>query len=250
MKRIFTILLLALCSLTIDAQQIAPDITLTDTQGNTHRLYDELNAGRSVVIDFFGLQCGSCQTDMSLLEIVWQNHGAGAGDVVVWAYETGGGSDYEVNDFVTINGGTFPSFKYVESDSLLDVFQLTVVPSYFVICPNGYMKKCAVDKIENYLSSCLTLGAEIEDKVEDHIVSAFAPSTSSYISINFSVSAETSFTFDLYDMLGNKIQTKSNYYRRGLQSVKMNKSGLSKGYYFIRMTNKNHFMETKRIVIN
>jgi hypothetical protein len=39
---------------------IAPDFTLQDINGNTHHLYDYLDSGKVVIIDFFEVNCGPC----------------------------------------------------------------------------------------------------------------------------------------------------------------------------------------------
>ena len=39
----------------------APDFTATDTHGETHTLYDYLEDGKIVVLDFFYTTCGPCQ---------------------------------------------------------------------------------------------------------------------------------------------------------------------------------------------
>jgi hypothetical protein len=250
MKQIFTLIILFSFLNGINAQLIAPDFSITDTNGNTYTLYEELNKGKTIVLDFFGLQCGSCQSDMGVLELVWQNHGAGSGDVWVWAYETYGGSDYEVNDFVTINGGTFPSFSLSAEDSLIKKYHVNYVPSYFIICPNGYMKSCPITDIEQYISACATLDIDETIMEKNQLTSIFSVPGNSHIEVNFSIVKNAKISIELYDLLGNRIDGKTNFYQLGSNQMKMNRAGISSGYYFIRMTDNRHFMDTKRIVIN
>ena len=63
MKKLFTIL--TICwSLSSFAQladgSVAPDFTVTDINGNSHRLYDYLNNGYTVIIDISATWCPPC----------------------------------------------------------------------------------------------------------------------------------------------------------------------------------------------
>ncbi|MEI7724332.1 MAG: T9SS type A sorting domain-containing protein [Bacteroidota bacterium] len=65
MKRFvfFAFIFLALFSTTfgqLPNGSIAPDFTLQDINGNTHHLYDYLDSGKVVIIDFFEVNCGPC----------------------------------------------------------------------------------------------------------------------------------------------------------------------------------------------
>ena len=57
MKKIITLfsVLISLISISI-GQLTTPNFTLTDLNGNTYNLYDELDNGKTIIIDFFSLQ--------------------------------------------------------------------------------------------------------------------------------------------------------------------------------------------------
>ncbi|MBC7778390.1 MAG: T9SS type A sorting domain-containing protein [Phycisphaerae bacterium] len=61
---------------------IAPDFTAVDINGNTHNLYDLLNAGKTVYIDFFGTYCSSCFVyhHSGALEGIWDLYGPNGTD--------------------------------------------------------------------------------------------------------------------------------------------------------------------------
>ena len=89
MKKLF----LLLCSAAIFSSSyaqlppnsIAPDFTLRDINGNTHHLYDYLDRGYTVFLDFSAAWCGPCWTyhGTHALRDVYENHGpAGASGVL------------------------------------------------------------------------------------------------------------------------------------------------------------------------
>ena len=72
MKKLFTILVLALSLTTAKAQladgSIAPDWTMTDINGQSHNLYNLLDSGYVVYLDFSATWCPPC----------WSYHNTGA----------------------------------------------------------------------------------------------------------------------------------------------------------------------------
>ncbi len=61
---------------------LAPDFTITDSDGNTHQLYaDYLNQGKTVLIEVFFTTCPPCNAIAPLMEPFYQEWGAGEHDV-------------------------------------------------------------------------------------------------------------------------------------------------------------------------
>ena len=81
MKHINTFIFTVLFAVSVMAQD-APDFTVTDTHGEVHSLYaDYLDQGKTVVLDLFFVNCPPCNDLAPLLEPVYQEWGAGNGDV-------------------------------------------------------------------------------------------------------------------------------------------------------------------------
>lgn len=136
------------------AQVVAPDFTLTDSHGVTRNLYTELNAGKTVVLDFFITNCGTCQINTALLESVWQTYGFFGDSIWVWGIEMSGVSDSAVNVFQSQYNATYPAFSTQFDDNMEGAFNITYTPQYFVVCPAGYMKQVPVESIEQNIIDC------------------------------------------------------------------------------------------------
>jgi len=91
MKRnlhVLIVLLFACLSATTFAQlpngSIAPDWTLTDLNGDTYNLYDELNDGKSIVLDISATWCPPCWTyhTSGVLEALYEDYGPDGTDQI------------------------------------------------------------------------------------------------------------------------------------------------------------------------
>lgn len=131
---------------------IAPDFTTIDVNGNTHNLYDYLDAGYSVVMDISATWCGPCWNYHigGALEELWANHGPlgepgvsanTTDDVVVLWFE--GDSDTPLSELENSNlgnwlvpNGTAVDFPMSNDDNIAQLYQLPYWPILYTICPN------------------------------------------------------------------------------------------------------------------
>ena len=88
-KKIFTLGIALAAAFGASAQMapgsVAPDFTLKDINGNTHHLYDYLNAGKTVILDLSASWCSPCWNyhhNVKALEDVWKAHGPTGGNGV------------------------------------------------------------------------------------------------------------------------------------------------------------------------
>ena len=127
--RTLSLAMLSLLSMEISAQlpngSIAPDFTATDINGVEYNLYELLDAGNTVILDFFATWCGPCWSyrETGILDDIWNIYGPnGTGDVYVFSLESDGSTttadlygtgSNTIGDWVT--GTPFPIFDNVQS---------------------------------------------------------------------------------------------------------------------------------------
>ncbi|MBN1337899.1 MAG: T9SS type A sorting domain-containing protein [Bacteroidales bacterium] len=146
-----------------ESKGIVGDFTITDTQGNVLNLYETLDQGKTVFIDLFFVNCGYCQMYAPIIEQVYQNSGAGQGDILMWgispddnnaaidAYKT----QYGISNPCAGTQGNGPAAVNI----IIAGQPFLGYPTYCVICPdkNMYFDVCyppQVNCFNQYFDAC------------------------------------------------------------------------------------------------
>ncbi len=135
-------------------QLIAPDFTLTDIDGNTYNLYQETDAGKTIVLDFFSTNCGTCITNTPILDSIWQVYGFQGDSIWIWGIESTGVSDSMIHIFEDAYYSTFPLFGTSNDDIVIPLYNITYTPQYLVVCPDRTMKSYSIGNVAAGISSC------------------------------------------------------------------------------------------------
>ena len=180
MKKILLVAFVALLSLgEIFAQlpdgSTAPDFTLTDLNGTTHNLYNLLDDGYTVFLDFSAVWCPPCWSyhTAGTLEDLYENHGPNgypgvspntSDDVMVFMIEGDGNTTQNLagtggntqGDWIT--GTLYPIIctdGTVNNTQVTSDYQIGYWPTIYMVCPNRIVTEVGQSSSPyNSVSSC------------------------------------------------------------------------------------------------
>lgn len=180
MKQLFTLLTFALCFACLPGISFAqmadgseaPDWTLTDLDGNTHSLYDELDAGRQVYLVFSATWCGPCWSyhNSGHMETIYEDFGPdGTNEARVYFLE----ADYNTNEDCLygpsgcngttqgnwVDGIPFPIINLTSTNgpTVVSDYQIAYYPTVYTVCPDKRIfetGQASSTVLETYMTSC------------------------------------------------------------------------------------------------
>lgn len=120
----------------LDGKGIAPNFVLEDLDGVSHDLYEYLDQGKVVILDFFAVWCSICQADAPYLGELYEEFGpAGSNQIELLSLESDdASSDSQTRDYALNFLATNPHInntKLVPEDYKVNFF-----PSYYVVAPD------------------------------------------------------------------------------------------------------------------
>lgn len=132
----------------------APDFTLTDQNGNTHKLSDY--RGKTVFLNFWATWCPPCRGEMPDIQAMYKKYGNNEGDLIVLGVasprteqnvNTREQDQAGVEKFLSDSGYTFPVIMDVTGE-LSATYGITALPTTFMIDKDG--------NVFGYVASALT----------------------------------------------------------------------------------------------
>jgi len=124
---------------------IAPDFTATDINGDEYNLYDLLDEGNTVILDFYATWCGPCWSykQTHIFENLWGTFGPeGTGDLYIFALESDDSTtDADLNGTGPATAGDWvtgtPYLMFDNMSNVFDAYQNSYYPTIYTVCPDG-----------------------------------------------------------------------------------------------------------------
>ena len=252
--KVFYSFILVLLIVPVMAQK-PPNFSLTDTKGIEWNLYAELAKGKTVVLDFFFVDCKPCQEYTPQIQALYESYGGDTGDVVFF-----GISDRDANQnvrvFESTYGVTYPSCGYEGGgDTITDMFQLNYQflswPTYAVICPDTSIawdvsKADSFKVLKDTVSNCPAPKLSIDRKaLEDQIVVWHNQRLDQIMLQKPPLMAIKSYSLhDNNGQLVKKVKPAHN-----MQTVTISTPGVVSGIYYIQIETDRRVFTKKCIVL-
>lgn len=115
----------------------APDFTVTDVHGDIHHLYEYLDSGKYVLLDFFYTTCIPCQYYSPQANLAYEKYGCNTGEVIFMSIDYND-TDAEVIAYEQQYQIEFPSVSGLEGggNGLIGPYGIIGFPTFFLIAPS------------------------------------------------------------------------------------------------------------------
>lgn len=236
---------------------IAPNFTLTDINGNSHTLYDYLDAGKTVYIDFFACHCPFCWNyhNSNALSNLYDQYGPNTptDDVFVFAIEydpnNGNNEFYGISGYTQGNwvaGTNYPQInpEGAARTSIIANYAVNYYPLIYAICPDRTITVIGTKntaQLYAHTSTCSTsLGIDEAEKL--FAVTQYETTLSIQSTMDFSNSKAS---LVLTDIQGKQLVKTA--FSENSKTVDLN--GISKGIYFIQIESENQILFSQKVQI-
>lgn len=227
------------------------DFTITTTDGVTRNLYSTLDSGKTVFIDLYFTTCSWCQYYAPVIEEIYQNTGAGEGQVEFWGISNNLNDTDPVIDQYKANynitnpcagpqgGGTTAHTTVISGQNFLGW------PTYCVVCPDRTMYfdpvyPPTVTGFNPYFETCAAMVGTGEDAPAGlpglHI---YPNPAGGHLFVDMDLESDAPAEISLVNIIGTKMLSLNLDMRKGRQTISVPVGELPPGMYVVQVRQAN-----------
>lgn len=218
----------------------AVDFTVTDTKGVTHNLFNYLDAGKYVCIDFFYKDCPACGTTAPFLQTTFENFGCNQGNVIILALSSHD-DDATLTTYANANGYMYPMINSSTGGggNVHTTYGITATPTFILIAPDKNIverdmwplanAQALITYITNRGGVAQVCVASVNETKNEEFISYPNPATDQ---VTIETKMEEDYTISIKNINGQEVLTQKS---SGSTSVTLNVSKLSKGLYLLEV---------------
>ena len=241
MKKFFTFIFAITLSINVFAQcpiTTAVDFTATDCHGTEVHLFDILDGGQYVLIDFFFTTCGPCQ--QATPKVVQSYYSMGCNQHDVFYMEVSpSDADAACQNWANNYGVEYPTIGTSSNGtSICNTYQIEAYPTLILIAPNRSIviqDLWPINNAQTIINALTPYGIEQHD-CDDAIEEFDADSFTLYpnpVNDMLTIEGENLGNVSVYNALGQVI-----FEIFATDELKINTSNFESGLYFMKIGNK------------
>lgn len=240
----------------------AVDFTVTDVHGNTHNLFDILDGGQHVLIDFFFTTCPPCIQYQPEINASFSTFGCGEGDVFYFSMDNGD-TDSQVLTYENDHNGMHPAVSGIDGggNAVCSAYGISYYPTVVLIAPNRDIvvqdiwppnQATIASTFANYNISeqACSAGTGIEDLETEFtgLAEVYPNPANETSTIAFKIEKNSKVEFVVYDAIGVQVASiPTQTYTAGPHRVDLSVTNLAAGNYFVSMISDNVQLGTKKL---
>jgi thiol-disulfide isomerase/thioredoxin len=238
----------------------AVDFTATDVEGHEHNLFQVLDGGQYVLIDFFFTTCGPCQTIAPMVNEAYHYFGCNTADVVFWSIDNGN-TDAECIAFDETYGVEYPTISGNEGggNAICNTYQVSWYPVVILIAPNHDIveqdiwpitsAQSIIDVLENHGITQNNCAVGIDDLISKNLdINLFPNPATSLLNIEPTTGNKIN-KIEIVDIVGNVVEKLNQSQMINNTRTTVNLTGLHEGLFFVRVYFENNLIVTKKFNI-
>jgi len=235
----------------------AVDVSVKTLDSHTYRLYDILDEGKIVVINFFSTSCGPCQTFAHDFQLAYENFGMNQGDVFFLGINYNG-TNYQVSQFADIYGLNLPLSSGLEGggNEAFEAFEVVSYPTVIVITPDYQLAANRVwePTSENITNAVVNAGGTLvglatHSAYKSNPVIVVPNPVQDEAGISFALNIPQTLHLRISDLAGRVLIKETVNGIQGENRLNIDTKNLSSGTYIVMITSESNELFTSKMVV-